>query len=49
MCNNEFKFSAFLHYTQITGFMQNLRSFVEEILGCDLAVSIGITEKIEAK
>ncbi|MEE3194531.1 MAG: hypothetical protein VX289_08400, partial [Candidatus Poribacteria bacterium] len=29
--------------------MQNLRSFVEEILGCDLAVSIGITDKIEAK
>ncbi|SVD03922.1 uncharacterized protein METZ01_LOCUS356776, partial [marine metagenome] len=29
--------------------MQNLRSFVEEIFGCDLAVSIGITDKIEAK
>ena len=49
MCNNEFKFAAFLHCTQITGFMQNLRSFVEEILGCDLAFSIGITDKIEAK
>ena len=49
MCNNEFKFAAFLHCTQITGFMQNLRTFVEEILGCDLAGSIGITDKIEAK
>ena len=29
--------------------MQNLRTFVEEIFGCDLAVSIGITDKIEAK
>ena len=28
--------------------MQDLRAFVEEILGCDLAQSIGITDKIEA-
>ena len=49
MCDNWFRFASFVHRTQTTGLMQDLRTSVEKILGCDLAMSIGINDEIEAE